>query len=48
LRFGRQTLRSLDREFQVGDARRNWTINTGLSLNLFSGRREGDHVPTGK
>jgi hypothetical protein len=48
LRFGRQTLRSLDREFQVGDARRNWTINTGLSLNLFSGRQEDDHVSTGE
>jgi hypothetical protein len=35
LRFGRQTSRTLDREFQAGDARRNWTINTGLSLAVF-------------
>ena len=35
VRLGRQTSRVLDREFQVADARRNWTANTGLNLTLF-------------
>jgi hypothetical protein len=34
-RFGRQTARSLDHEFQFDDSRRNWAINTGLSLTAF-------------
>ena len=34
-RIGRVTSRSLDREFQVDDARRNWTASTGLTLTLF-------------
>jgi hypothetical protein len=34
-RFGRQRSRSLDREFQVDDSRRNWTVNTGLNLTMF-------------
>jgi hypothetical protein len=35
VRFGRQTSHSLDREFQFDDSRRNWTVNTGLSLTAF-------------
>lgn len=35
VRFGRQTSRSLDREFQFEDSRRNWAVNTGLSLTAF-------------
>jgi len=34
-RFGRQTSRFLDREFEVDDSRRNWTANTGLNLTVF-------------
>jgi hypothetical protein len=35
LRFGRQTSRSRDREFQLDDSRRNWALNTGLSFTAF-------------
>jgi hypothetical protein len=35
VRFGRQASRSLDREFAFDDSRRNWALNTGLSLTAF-------------
>lgn len=34
-RFGRQSSRSIDREFDVDDSRRSWTANTGLNLTVF-------------
>lgn len=34
-RFGRQTSRFLDQEFEVDDSRRAWTANTGLNLTVF-------------
>jgi hypothetical protein len=35
VRFGRQTSHALDREFQFDDSRRNWAVNTGVSLAAF-------------
>jgi hypothetical protein len=35
VRFGRQSSRSLDREFAFDETRRNWALNTGLSLTAF-------------
>ncbi|HWB41888.1 MAG TPA: hypothetical protein VG500_11545 [Gemmatimonadales bacterium] len=35
VRFGRQTSRAVDREFQVDESRSNWTATTGLTLTLF-------------
>jgi hypothetical protein len=34
-RFGRQTSYARDREFQLDDSRRNWAVNTGLTLTAF-------------